>query len=544
MAEVDASLYARAFPRNDPLEMAGKVTNLQQGILNNRLLGQQVQSKISAGRALGGAINPQTGLPDQALVGKYFTDNPQEAQYAADALAAAQTLHTGQLANQGTEAENQKKLVQLYKDRMGVAAMTYDSLLASEGPMTPDKIRSAAVGVIQSGLFNDQESLDQVLSVVRGLPPVTGNPQVDDKALRAYLIEQSIKANNGLEHANAVLGPLSNQGLSATDATAPTPVMVRNPDGTFTQSNVTRKQFRDMAAQGPVATEVPRTAGGLTAEKASELVDWKDPNTGKVYQVPRGALSDQAGLGGGGASGVRNGRYPGGGGGGAVLNDPDAPKGAVSMSQRAPGVDAAQQVSATKSAEIYQRDVDRAGGFATRMQTLDKTEAALAKALTGPGADKWQNFWAPLQTFGFKVPANVNDYATAEKYFQEYTNQRGINLGMNTDQSRALVGAATPSVRTPKGAADAFVKINKGIERLEAAQVAAARAAGISPAQYSEWRAEWNRDIDPAGFLPPRLTKAEWEAKAKSMGDKWPAYQKALKAGVAAKVISLSDYMK
>ncbi len=205
------------------------------------------------------------------------------------------------------------------------------------------------------------------------------------------------------------------------------------------------------------------------------------------------------------------------------------------------GVKGAAEAAGVQSAGVWQKDLAEAGGYAQRMQGLEKAEANMDAALTGRGGRPIQKLGAVLNTFGIKMPVDVNSYAQAEKYLQDYANRRGADLGIGTDAGRALVNAANPSVDTPKEAAAAVLKVYKGLERMQAAQVAAAQAEKVPPEKYNEWRATWNRSVDPAAFAPPKLTKAEWEAKRKSMGDKWDAYAKGLQAALNAKVITPSD---
>ncbi len=212
MAEINNAIALQAqAPAFNPLETIGNVSKVQQLLLNNKLLQQQYGSKISGGRALGASIDPATGLPDQAKVGQYYVDHPDEAQYGAEALSQAQQLHSGQLGNQKTQTELSKDQLALSQQRWGAATGVMDGLLSAKQPLTRDDVIGAVkTQMVPLGHFNDPESMNQVIQFAQGIPAPTGNPQVDNANIRAYLTQQSIRSNNALEHINMLMGAPQN----------------------------------------------------------------------------------------------------------------------------------------------------------------------------------------------------------------------------------------------------------------------------------------------------------------------------------------------
>lgn len=198
-------------PKLDFLSTLGNAQDLRAKMLNNRLLGYQLDSKTAAGRALGGAIDPTSGLPDPAKVGQFFTQNPDQAPYAADALTAAQALKTGQIANQGGEITNDTNALNLTLKKLDSATGALDSSLTDKSPFTPDRLVSTIRNVIQMGHFQgDQHAMQMAVQALTGAPQPTGNPQADDQAMRQYVQGLSVQFRNSSDHINTLLGSTQN----------------------------------------------------------------------------------------------------------------------------------------------------------------------------------------------------------------------------------------------------------------------------------------------------------------------------------------------
>lgn len=498
-------------PQVDALGLVSKAQGIQQGKLqiqagelNNKLLGMNVAQTEAQRAAAQRALDPNGDFDVNKYAGGLAAGgaSPEailQAQQTRQAQLQAHISSLGLTAAQQAQSERE----------MGYGAMLGQSVLAN-GKADPKYLSKKSIGtaldsmLLKTGLLRSPEARQHAMDFLETL---TENPQENAKIVQAWV-------NSSTDIIKA-LGAVRDVNLGNRVA-----------------------QVRTNPATGETE-EIGGLKPGLSAAEAAQLVDVKDEATGKVYKVPRGALSDQAGAQPGPSGG--SGRYPGG----RSAVDPNAPPGAVSLSQIAPEAQAARNTSAQQSALVYQKDTAEAGGYSQRLQGLNKAYENLEGATTGKGTAKLQTYGAVLNSFfPGKAPTDVDKYAEAEKYLTDYAVRRGGELGMGTDAARAMVSAANPGVQTPKGAAIAVLNVMKGLERMQAAQVAAADAAGIQADQYTAWRAKWNRSVDPAAFAAPKLDKAGWEAKRKELGDKWPAYKKGLDAALAAGVLTAADLRK
>lgn len=514
MPEIDASIIGRLEqPKFDPLGTVGKLQGIQQGLLNNRLLGMNIDQTQAQREAARLSVGPD-GLQD---VDKY-TGLLAEKGASPEALAGAQQQRLAQIQAATAKLQQQREELGLSKD---------------EGKV----IGASLLPGIRDGLQID---------------PKTKQPVGLTKEQAAGLVEQGLTASGGhvrpelIARARAFLNDLTDDPVENLRKVSGLSVMVDpTPErvaAIYGANTIQDAGDRLVALQTPGLTGAPTVTGAiqkdLSPSQLAGTITYTDEATGKQMTTTLGALLGRP-VGGAPSKteggGEKTGRYPSG-------NKLEAPGGlATSL---APGEKEARTASATQSATAYQRDVQEAGGYAQRIQGLNKAYAALEKATTGPGTGRLQNFGAVLNSFGIKAPTNVDSYAEANKYLQDYANRRGADLGLGTDAARALVNAANPGVQTPKGAAESVLKVLQGLERMQASQVAAAQAEGIPPDKYADWRAKWNRSVDPSAFVPEKLTKEGWEAKRKSMGERWPAYKRGLDAALAAGVLTASDLRK
>lgn len=496
LPQIDASIIGKlAPPTANPLETVTKAQGLAQSLLQNRLLNQQYQSKVAGGRALTGAIDPATGLPDQAKVGQFFVDHPELQQFSADALTSAQTLRSGQLANVGQEARNTESQAGAAKAQLMLGAQAMDSLLSRKGPLTTqDLIQMVRTEMLPSGLYN----VPHLTEFVANAPQPTGDAKADDAAVRAYLTEKSIAANNALDHITTLKGPVS------TVDTGPA---------------VVQQQISPLT--GAVNTVGAVEKGLSPGESVAPDYTITDAN-GVQRMVTKGEqFKAQKGT---------------------------APPAGIQVTPPAGAVSAAEG-QAKDSQTQFAADTNDAGGFSQRMLGLTNAEKALKAAQTGKGGQTLQDWRALLTTLG--VPLSEADkskalnFDEAKKYLTDYANRRGAALGIGTDAGREMVHAANPSVDINKAAAQDIIKVIRGMERMQNAQVAAATAAGITPDRYSPWRASWNRSIDPRGFMADEIPAAkrarEYDAMSKTDQAK---YAKAVKAAVDAGYFTLDDLRK
>jgi hypothetical protein len=516
MAEINNAIALQAAPQAyNPLETVGKVSQVQQLLLNNKLLQQKYGSAISGGRAIAGAIDPETGLPDPAKVGQYFVDHPDEAQYGAEAIEKAQGLRTGQLGNLKTQTELSADQLKLSQQRWGVAAGVMDGLLSKQGPVTPDDVVAAVkTQMIPLGHFNDKDSISQVVNFVQGLPQPTGNPVADDKATRAYLQQWSIQANNALEHVNTLLG---------------------SPQTVDTGSKIVSQQVSPLTGEQRINGGLVK---GLTPEAGAELVDLVNPATGEHVKVPKASLIGGAAPPAPGGAGGGDGRYPGARAGAGGV------PGAVGVSALAPGAPEAM----AESYKTFQADQQAVPDLRKVLTTFDQAYAAIKQAKTGPGSEWLQNLRGIADTYGAPLPPGVSNkdqtvaYAEANKWLTSALTSEAHRLGLGTDQARALQQEAQPGVKTVRDAAIAMIPILKGLKAMDVAAPLLAQKEGVSPQQYVQWRANWANSVDPLAFGAPLMPASQRKALIDKMSpDEKARYIKGIKSAVNAGLFTYDD---
>lgn len=469
-------------PKIDPLAIAGQAQQVQAGALNNRMLGQNVEQTLAQRRAAQASVNPDGTFDANKYVGQLGIEGA-----SPEALAGAQQQKLAQLQEQIGKLGLSKADLELTSARWKKIGDVSKALLGTRGPdgqplpLTREAVTAAMKNdLIASGMFNTPDAQAQVVNFLTNLP--------DDPAQ----IAQSLK----------------HIGLQSDMTSETIGQLIGAPRDTDTGSNIVTRQTSPLTGEtGTVAT----MAKGRTPSEKAALVDTYDEAGQRVVKKTSGEL---VGDGPAAAAPIA---------GGPRLGEPQAVQ---------------------ASTALRQKDIQTAGTYNVRAQGLQKAYDSLQKAATGPGTGRVQNYGAVLNSFGMKAPTDVNSYAEANKYLQDYANSRSADLGMGTDASRALVNAANPGVNTPKGAALHVLNVLQGLERMQASMVAAAKRDGVTDGNYANWKAEWGRTVDPAAFAPPKLTSEGWEAKRKELGDKWPAYQKGLQAALDAGVIKPSDLRK
>jgi hypothetical protein len=517
MAEINNAIALQAAPgAYDPLATVGKISGVQAQLLQNKLLQQQYGSKISGGRALGASIDPATGLPDQAKVGQYYVDHPDEAQYGAEALSQAQQLHSGQLGNQKTQTELSAEQLKLSQQRWGVASGVMDGLLSKQGPVTPDDVIAAVkTQMIPLGHFNDKDSIGQVVSFVQGLPPSTGNPVADDKATRAYLQQWSLQANNALEHVNMLLGA---------------------PSNVDTGGRIVSQQVSPLTGTQRINGALDKS---LTPEAGAELIDVVGAD-GAHYKVPKASLlGGSAPSGAMPAAGGGDGRYPG-----SRAAASQGVPGAVGMGSLPPGADKAM----ADSYQAFQADQQAVPDLRKVLTTFDQAFDAIKKAKTGPGSETLQNLRGIADTYGIPLPAGIGSkdqtvaYAEANKWMTTALTSEAKRLGLGTDQARALQQEAQPGVHTVHDAAVAMIPVLKGLKSMDVAAPLLAQKEGVSPQQYVQWRANWANSVDPLAFGADLMPAAQRKAMIDKMKpDQKARYVKGIKSAVNAGLFTYDD---
>lgn len=528
-------------PPSDPLATIGSLTAIQQGQLQNRMLGQQVGSREAFGRILQGA----TGSDGQVNIGDAMTGvsaDPEASFMAPEFATQLQQLGALQAQTQAALARVPQAQLEAFQANAAPIEGVIRGLVqnSQNAPLTKEYATASLTRDLKDqGLLKTPEAQQLFEAEIsqltddpqHNLAVLTSNGVRLGGPLEAYVGAPTAMNTGG--QVNIVQTPAIGGGgpvtrgslplsLSPGEAAAPTPVMVRNPDGSFSPSTVPLATYGEMAKQGPVASGPALTAQGLTPSEANELVTVTD-SSGQQHLVPKSSL-----VGGGTSAGAGpgNGRYPSGG---ANVGLP-------------PG----QADTMAASAKVYQDDLAAVPALRQTMTTFDQARTALANAPTGVGSDKLQALRGLAETYGIPLPQGVKDdavaYAETNKWLSSALTQEAGRLGLNTDQARALQAEAQPSAHTVHDAAVQMLPILQGLKAMQLAAPVLAQAQGVTPQQYAAWRASWANSVDPLAFSASQYTQAQRAAMAKRMtAQEKGRYINGLKAAVDAGVFSRED---
>lgn len=486
-------------PKIDPLATIGQLQGVQRGMLENKLLGQNLQQTLAQRAAAQGSIDPVTGQysPDRNIAALASGGATQESIQQAQA-AKLQQLQT-QIAGLGLS----KAQMELSAQELGNGAMVGQGILAN-GTKDPSALTKEGVAtsisdnLIKTGLIKSEDGLKHAQDFISQL--------TDDPAKNAQLVQAWVNQSTDITKA---MGAINNTDLPGAVAQGR-----NNPaTGEYTPTNTFQK--------------------GLSPGQLAQTVTVIDPVTKEQKTTTLGALLGQP-VGQEGGRAPRNGRYPGKGGGNAL----EAPGGVTT------GLAPGDQVSMDESAKQYQADTRASKGVAQRIQGLQIAQKELLTAPTGKGSEIWQDARAKLMAAGIPIPASEKaktiSYAKAAKYMQDYANNRGVVMGLGTDAGRDMIKSANPGVDTPNPAAREMVPVIIGLERMDAATTAAARAAHVPAGKYTEWAADLNTRLDPWGFAADQPNAATYRAHLTSPAQR-AKYQAAVEAAIAAGQFTLKD---
>lgn len=476
-------------PKVDPLALIGSLQGIQTQQLQNKVLGANLAGKTDVAKAVSGATDPQTGKVDWVKASSMLP----AGSYGAPDLAERS------LANQ-----------------QGQQALTTAGIqqhIAEQG-YTQDQLKTAAienanaVQIGQSILGSKDTSVQNVTTMLDAAAPTLFKSPESQQQLQAF--KAQLSPNDPAANA-ALLQKFIQVHGTVADALGKVSTVPTGGATAFTRTN-------PVTGAPTVTGEIDNTMS--PGEAVSPNRQYVDAN-GVTHTVLKG--QDAAAMAQGG------GQNPQG-----FAATPPA------------GTVEAQVAAKGNSATQYNADVNDAGGFAQRMQGLTNAEKALKGAQSGKGGQALQDWRATLNTLG--VPLSAEDQAKAvnfdeaKKYLTDYANRRGAALGMGTDAGREMIHAANPSVDINKPAALDILKVIKGLERMQNAQVAASSSQGVQPGDYAAWRAGWNRSVDPAGFMADQIPAAQ---RVKTFDAMKPAaqakYVNAVKSAIAAGYFTAAD---
>ena len=520
--------YPRPPTQQNPLATLSGLMQLQAAQNQNQLFQQEFADRAAANRAYQQAIDPSTGQIDyarlsQALAGGGFgrllpevMRNQQESQKRAIELEGAQfdLMKKKTDATYGALSSLMQKPNPTRKDVLDAASrlvaqgthkvselMPILQQLPAEGPELKDALNQIFLQTLDSrerlARITPNIQMVQLGGTTKAVDtnPLT-NPAISGQEFKQTLTPGDLAGTVQGQIGNVPVvttkenflrggglmqtGPaLSGSGLTPAEATQPTSVLIRNPDGSFSPANVTREQFNRMSGQGPVATAAPLTPSGLTPEAANQIVDYYDPETRTVRQTTRQAAIDS----------IMRGNLP---------------KGPALGAPEAAGVEGRQSAEALGSLR------ESAGTAPQRIFQLEQAAHALSnpKVETGPGSETVNTIKAFMQNYGGKYltdPEAIKDYESARKYLTQYAIGQAGSLGQGTDSKLAAAFTGNPNTSMTKLAAQDLIKSAVGLERMQQAIALSWEGSGQPPESFNKWRVGFVKDLDPRVFVFDKL---------------------------------------
>lgn len=438
-------------PKSDPFGLVNAVQTIKQGQLqiqagelNNRLLGQSVDSKIALGQAITGATDEKTGKTDWTKAASTLAQDPK-GSFAMPEFSKAM-LERALSENSVTVAQletTKKKLTTVADFALGALA---------NGTTT----KQALIDGIKTNLFDSgllgQDDLPMAASFIQQL----GDDPAQNKRAVMRLYTQ---LHTGAEGISATLGTWANVD------TGPTTTPMRT-------SPVT--------GETQVATGL---AKNLSPSQLAQTVEVMDPVTKQPKKVTLGSLLGQ------------------------TVGSPDAPINTTGVvTGQAPGAAEAQRgVSAASVAQATALQ-QRAGIVPSRRAALSNIIGTLTDFTPGPKADLTYAIGALATQFGLAPPSVTKGVAAQDEFnklaAQIALDQWGSLGGSGSNEQLATTMKANPNTIMSTGGIKGVVALLQGNEDAISAQYDAwqkySKTNGAE--SYGDFIAAWNKYYDPRVF--------------------------------------------
>lgn len=455
-------------PQVDPLGTVGKLQGVQQGVLNNRLLQQQIGAKEALGRAVTQATDAATGQTDWQKALGYM------AQDSAGAFGVPELA--------GTVLDKQIKELSLQREKLGLS--TDQGKVLSNGflPFIQKFSTPGKDGVVPKPTPNDfAEALSGVLSAMG--PGADANVVQRAAALYQHVGDDPAKMIESAKNL-AVIGD-------------PTPDRIGMVYGPVTTQDTGAQTLLTQTPTlgGPTAVRTAINKERSPSEKAA-LVDTYDPATGKMVKRTSGALVGDA--------------------------LPGTAMGAVAQSAPAVG----ETETAAKGVEAianWNRQAELAPQQKADLQTIRGLSQQFA---SGTYADK-VGFVKKLATFMGVASPQVRDAAAAQeeaaKLMQQFVNRSTENLGgAGTDAKLESSIKGNPNEFMTREGIMGATALMLGQLDAETARNAAAQkwlAAGGKPGDYQQFVTQFQKLYNPRVFQSVHMSDAQRQKMLQSMSE-------------------------
>lgn len=439
----------------DPLTLAKGVQAIQGAVLQNRLLGMNVDQTAAQRAAAQASIDPATGQMD---VDKY-TSLLSQGGGSAEALQQAQTMRQQKLQADISKLGLTQKQMELSAYELGQGARVAQGILgtASTDPnaLTKDGIVSAINdNLVQPGLVKSPEGKQHVQTFISHL---TDDPATNKAMLQAFVNEST--------DINTALGAISNTDVG----------------GRIVQS-------RTHPGTGELEVTGGFTKSRTPSEKANLVRVWDDDKKQYVYKTSGEVVGDAAPA------------TPQGPGGGRA---PVAAEPAMGAPQAAQG-----------NVEQALKLQNRASIVPQRKAALSELVGTLDKFTTGPKA-AWVGYIKGLASqFGLST-AGIDESKSAQDAFNKLAAQIALDQwgslgGTGSNEQLATAVHANPNEVMSKMGIKNVVALLQGNEDAINAQYSAwQKYKGMhGPASYDGFQEGWNKYFDPRVFQAQHMAPA------------------------------------
>lgn len=441
MADMTIASQVQA-PKIDPLATIGQINTATQGILQNKLLGQQLQGKVALGEAVTSATDAKTGKTDWAKALGLLAQNPKGA-FAVPEFA-------------GQNLDRQIKELQLSQEQLKTAGAKWGAIGnlalslvsgAKQQPLTKENV----VGAIRSNLFEPgvlgQDDLEMAAAFINQL---SDDPVKNSLALtRLYT-----QANATAEGLNTVHGA---------------------PQNVDTGPGILSMRTSPATGESTLGAFVPK---GLTPEKMAELVEVIDPVTKERKKVTYGSLVQAGQI---DKNGVPVGLAPG-------VSEAASAAATGSAKSAQELMEAADKAPQTKAALMNIRN---------QLQNFTPGPKANWTYMLGALATQ-------LGVASPKVTEGVAAQEEFAKLATQFINQQvGALGGSGTDSKLESAMKGTPNDLMSKEGILGVTNLMMGLEDATLAKNGAWQkwlGAGNGPESYGKFQTEFNRLYNPRVF--------------------------------------------
>lgn len=481
MAGIDASIIGGLkVPENNPLETVGKLQTLQHGVLQNRLLGQEIGGKEALGRAVTANTNPDTGVTDWDKAAGALSQDADGAfklpEFAKEVLDRKAKEIANATAQAGlTKAQLETSLAK-YK---AVGDWTAAAMAAgSKDPalMTPEALRAGMKSaLVDTGIINPQnpEEKEQLIAVAAQFG-------ADPKANAEILKRTFLQTHATAEGVGLALG---------------NPVQVdRGPE-------ILTQQTSPLTSETTVGAVTPK---GRTPSETAALVQVYDPVTKQMVMKPSGQ----------------------------IIGDMPGNAAPISVASAPPlGQAEAESAAATGSVKQAQDLRVTADAVPTQQAALKNIRDTLSTFTPGPKANWSYMIGALAQQLGVAPPKVTEGVAGQEEFNKlatQFINQQmGALGGSGTDSKLESAAKGSPNEFMSKEGIQNVTSLMMGLNDAVLQKNAAWQKwldSGKSPGSYGQFQTQFNEIYNPRVFQSQYMSDKQ---KGAMMGNMTPDERKA-----------------